>query len=129
MNPLHIGHVRHLEAAKKLGDKLLVIINNDLQVKQKGSVPFMPAIERMEIVNALRCVDDVALSIDSDGTQIKTLRYFRPDVFAKGGDRTERNIPEADVCRELGIKMVFGVGGGKIRASSEILKQAREWKG
>ena len=65
-NPLHIGHINLIREAKKLGDFLVVIVNNDEQVKVKGSVPFMPEQERMEIVRALRYADDVVLSVDKD---------------------------------------------------------------
>jgi len=122
-NPLHIGHLRCLQAAKKLGTKLVVIVNSDEQVKVKGSVTFMPEKERMEIVKALKPVDEVILSVDKDLTVCKSLELVKPDIFAKGGDRTLGNIPEVPVCEKLGIKMVFGVGGGKIQSSSWLIKK------
>jgi len=122
-NPLHIGHLRCLQAAKKLGTKLVVIVNSDEQVKVKGSVTFMPEKERMEIVKALKSVDEVVLSVDKDLTVCKSLEKVKPDIFAKGGDRTLGNIPEVPVCEKLGIKMVFGVGGGKIQSSSWLIKK------
>jgi len=122
-NPLHIGHVRYLEAAKKLGDKLVVIVNSDYQVKLKGSFPFMPQKERGEIIKALRCVDGVVLSIDKDRTTRRTIQKIHPDIFAKGGDSTPDNVPEMDVCRKIKTKIVFGVGGGKIQSSSWLVKR------
>jgi len=120
-NPLHKGHVEYLEKAKTLGDKLVVIVNSDHQRALKGSKEFMNQEERMIIVKALRCVDEVILSVDSDGTVCDTLRVIKPDIFAKGGDRFSSEIPEAKVCQELGIEMVDGLGN-KVQSSSWLLK-------
>lgn len=117
-DPLHIGHVRYLQAAKRLGDKLVVILNNDGQARLKKGAPFMLERERREILQALRCVDDVILSIDTDRTVRETLKIVRPDIFAKGGDSTGENTPEQDVCDEIGCIVFFGVGGEKIQSSS-----------
>jgi D-beta-D-heptose 7-phosphate kinase/D-beta-D-heptose 1-phosphate adenosyltransferase len=122
-NPVHIGHINYLNAAKALGTKLAVIVNNDSQVKLKGAVPFMKEEERMEIVSALKPVDKSVLSIDQDRSVCKTLELIKPDIFANGGDRTSDNIPEVAACQKLGIKMVFGVGGGKVQSSSWLLKK------
>lgn len=126
-NPLHVGHLEMIEGAKKLGDYLIVIVNNDKQVKMKGSVPFMAERDRMKILEALKAVDKVMLSTDTqDTSQCKTLAKIKPDIFANGGDRaTTKDIPESDICRKLGIKMVFGVGK-KIRSSSILIKVAAE---
>jgi len=119
-NPIHVGHIEYLEKAKKLGDRLVVIVNNDKQVKIKGSKKFMTQEDRVSIVSSLRCVDEVVLSIDEDETVCKTLQAIIPDIFCKGGDRFLHNIPETDVCDGLGIQMVFGLGD-KIRSSSDYL--------
>ncbi len=127
-NPLHVGHLEMIERAKKLGDKLVVIINNDKQVSLKGSVPFMSEKDRMAIVKALRAVDKVMLSIDADKTVIKSLAKLKPTIFANGGDRHSVNdVPEYDVCQKYKIKMVDGLGK-KIRASSVLIKEAAEKK-
>lgn len=123
-NPLHIGHIEMFRKAKELGDLLLVIVNNDEQVKLKGSYPFMPEDERLQIVSNIRYVDMYALSIDKDETVCETLRDFKPDIFANGGDRTKENVPEDEVCKELGIEMVYGMGE-KIRSSSEYIERWR----
>lgn len=120
-NPLHIGHVEYLQRAKLLGDRLIVIINNDHQRALKGSKEFMNEVERLEIVRALRCVDGVMLSIDSDTTVCESLKQLKPNIFAKGGDRFSTEIPEAKVCKELGIEMVDGLGN-KVQSSSWLLK-------
>jgi cytidyltransferase-like protein len=129
-NPLHVGHLEMIQKAKKLGDRLVVIINNDHQVKLKGSVPFMSEQDRIKIVKALRDVDDVFLSIDKyqlpNGAVpvIKSLAKVKPDIFANGGDRKSLNdVPEYDICQKLNIKMVDGLGK-KIRASSVLIAQA-----
>lgn len=121
-NPLHKGHVRYFKEAKKLGDCLIVIVNNDKQVKLKGSKPFMNQEERLEIVSSIRYVDKALLSIDKDKSVIKTLKLVKPDIFAQGGDRTIGNIPEKAICDKLGIKIVEMVGGEKIQSSSTLLK-------
>lgn len=127
-NPLHVGHLEMIEKSKKLGDKLVVIVNNDAQVKLKGSVPFMTLADRVRIIGALKAVDEVVISIDKDKTVCKTLAKVRPDIFANGGDRhTLNDVPEYPVCQKLGITMVDGLGR-KIRASSELIKKAAEAK-
>ena len=117
-DPLHVGHLECLEMAKELGDRLIVIVNSDLQAKLKKGKAFMNENDRMKIVSALKCVDHVFLSIDKDKSQCESLRHIQPDIFAKGGDRTSGEIPEAAICKEMGIKIIDGLGK-KIRSSSE----------
>ena len=118
-DPLHVGHLECLEMAKELGDRLIVIVNSDLQAKLKKGESFMKEEDRMRIVSALKCVDHVFLSIDKDKSQCESLRHINPDIFAKGGDRTSGEIPESKVCKELGIDIVDGLGE-KIRSSSDL---------
>ncbi len=117
-NPLHKGHLKLLQDAKALGDYLIVIVNNDHQVALKGSKVFMDQYERMAIVQALRCVDHVVLSVDMDRTVCETLAMIRPHIFAKGGDSTVDNIPELAVCTEYNIALQLNCGGDKIQSSS-----------
>jgi D-beta-D-heptose 7-phosphate kinase/D-beta-D-heptose 1-phosphate adenosyltransferase len=124
-DPIHIGHVRYFKAAKALGEELLVILNTDDFISRKKGKPFMPFDERKEILEAIRWVDRVVPSVDNDQTVCKSLRYYKPDIFAKGGDRTINNIPEKDTCNNLGIEMVFGVGGEKIQSSSWLIEGAK----
>jgi cytidyltransferase-like protein len=122
-NPVHIGHTRLFEEAKKLGQKLVVIVNNDKQVKLKGGFPFMNEKERAEIVASFAAVDDVVISVDDDKSVCKTLEFIKPDIFANGGDRNKENIPEVAICEKINCKMVFNVGkGGKIQSSSWLLE-------
>ncbi len=123
-DPLHFGHIEYLELAKKLGDKLVVIVNNDEQATLKKGKSFMPLVERMKIVTALRCVDEVVVSIDKDRSVCKTLEMIKPNIFAKGGDRTADEIPEAAICNKYNIKIIDGLGA-KIQSSSELVKKAK----
>ena len=118
-DPLHIGHIEYLELAKKIGDKLIVIINNDLQAKLKKGKSFMAEGDRMKIISSLKCVDETFLSIDSDQTQCKSLEKIKPNFFVNGGDRKNNEIPESEVCKRLNIKVVDNLGE-KIRSSSEF---------
>lgn len=119
-NPLHTGHLRYFSEAKKLGDTLIVIVNNDMQAQLKDSI-FMNEQERLEIIKSIKGVDDAILAIDTDESVSKTLEMLQPDVFAKGGDTNINNIRERKTCEKLGIQMVFGVGGEKTQSSSSLL--------
>jgi len=118
-DPIHVGHLEYLKMAKSLGDKLVVIINSDYQASLKKGKSFMPEQDRLEIVQALRCVDEVFLSIDKDKSVCKSLEHLKPDIFANGGDRSLEEIPETAVMKKHNIEMVDGLGE-KIRSSSEI---------
>jgi D-beta-D-heptose 7-phosphate kinase/D-beta-D-heptose 1-phosphate adenosyltransferase len=117
-NPVHKGHLKLLEEASKLGDWLVVIVNNDEQVKLKGSKVFMDEEERCDIMRAIRYVDEVVLSIDKDRTVRLTLDMIKPNIFVKGGDSTPENVPEKDVCDKNGTTILFDIGGDKIQSSS-----------
>lgn len=134
-DPVHIGHVRMFNEAKALGDRLIVIINNDHWLRQKKGFVFMPEAERKEIIEAFRAVDEVVLSghgpHPTDMSVADDLRAIAPDVFANGGDRKADQVDlppkEYVVCEELGIEMVFNVGrGGKVQSSSDLVKAAKE---
>jgi cytidyltransferase-like protein len=132
MNPLHHGHIDYFEAARKLGDQLVVVVNNDKQVCLKGSCPFMSERDRLRIVGALKVVDLAFLSIDDDRSVNKTLemlcRLLNVTVLANGGDvGCEADCREAETCKRLGIEMVFGVGGTEKSASSSAILAAAGW--
>lgn len=125
-DPLHIGHVRYFQEAKKLGDELVVILNNDNWLRKKKRHVFMFQEERKEILEALSCIDRVVLTAHTPDTKdmsvCSVLEMLRPNIFANGGDRTFENIPEVAVCNQLQCEMVFNVGrGGKIQSSSWLL--------
>lgn len=129
-DPIHVGHVRLFKAARALGDELVIIMNNDVWLAAKKGSAFMPEEERKEIIESLECVDKVILTKHEEGFADRSvaaeIRELKPDVFANGGDRSpdldDVPTPEYDVCKELGIKMVWGVGGDKVQSSSWLLK-------
>lgn len=132
-DPIHIGHVRMFREAKKLGDELVVILNNDEWLIKHKRIPFMPEAERKEVIEAIRWVDRVVLtkhtSSDPDKSVCNSLREIRPDIFANGGDRHPDGdpIPEVELCKELGIKVVYNVGsGGKVQSSSWLIAKAAQ---
>ena len=118
-DPIHVGHLEYLRMAKELGNSLVVIVNNNYQCKLKKGKHFMDENDRVEIVKALRFVDEVFLSVDKDRTVCKSLEEIKPDVFANGGDRATSEVPETPVCKKFNIKMVDGLGD-KIRSSSSL---------
>jgi len=120
-DPLHVGHIEYLMRARTLGDKLVVIVNNDYQAGLKKGNPFMIEGDRIQIVRSLRMVDQVFLSIDLDPTVCKSLAFLKPQIFAKGGDRFSNEIPEAKVCQDNNIIIVDSLGE-KIRSSSKYIE-------
>ena len=131
-NPVHRGHLDLFNNAKAYGDKLWVIVNSDLQRKLKGSKEFMNEDERMQIVSSLKMVNLTMVSIDEDSTVIETIRALYTKAiskdpkyklaFANGGDQTNDSIPEAAICRHLGIELIENLGN-KIQSSSWLLKK------
>tara|TARA_Y100000385_G_scaffold34251_1_gene32149 strand:+ start:649 stop:1194 length:546 start_codon:yes stop_codon:yes gene_type:complete len=123
-DPIHVGHLEYLKMASELGDKLVVIINNDEQAILKKGKPFMAEKDRLEIVFALGMVDEVIISVDEDASVCKSLemvaRFHELShlTFCKGGDRNFGEVPEVKTCERLDIEMVDGLGE-KIRSSSE----------
>ena len=136
-DPIHPGHIRLFEEAKALGDKLVVILNNDNWLLKKKKFVFMNEKERKEVIAALRVVDEVVISKHpknpEDMSVSKDLIDLGPDIFANGGDRNEKDaanpsstlFSDIQTCKKLGVKMVFSVGhGGKIQSSSWLIEKA-----
>lgn len=123
-DPAHSGHIRMILEAATYGD-VIVILNSDDWLLRKKGYKFMDWNERAEILRAIRGVVDVVPVDDSDGTVCEALRRIRPDAFANGGDRKAGNTPEGEVCKELGIEMLWGVGGGKTQSSSWLIDAVR----
>lgn len=127
-NPLHKGHLELFRKAREYSDDfLIVIVNSDLQRKLKGSKEFQDENERLEIINSIKYVGEARISIDTDKTQRETLRQLHNEYgkiwdlhFANGGDQSNESIPETEVCNELGIKLIEGLGD-KIQSSSWLL--------
>jgi glycerol-3-phosphate cytidylyltransferase-like family protein len=134
-NPLGQHHIDYLESASQLGTKHVVIVNNNTQVALKKSIPFQSTEERIRIIGALSCVNLAWRSIDLDSTVCKTIEWiyglncdkFDKIIFANGGN--VKDCAEAELCRKLGIELVFGVGGNeKLGASSQLIERsAIEW--
>ena len=118
-DPIHVGHLEYLKMAKSLGDILIVVVNNNSQCVLKKGKFFMDEKDRLEIVKAIKYVDEVFLSVDEDRTVCKSLELIRPNIFANGGDRSTDEVPETLVCKKHDIKMVDGLGE-KIRSSSSL---------
>jgi D-beta-D-heptose 7-phosphate kinase/D-beta-D-heptose 1-phosphate adenosyltransferase len=131
-DPIHVGHIEMMKEAKELGDKLIVIVNNDNWLRQKKGFVFMGEQERKGIVEAIRYVDEVILTSHPENTTDMSvcaeLEKLKPDIFANGGDRKPDGdpVPEVELCQRMGIKMIYNVGkSGKIQSSSELVKKVR----
>ncbi len=138
-DPMHVGHLRCIqgtveEAKGNLCQEepigiVTIIVNGDGFLQRKKGYSFMPHEERMEIIAGIEGVDFV-VGWD-DGSQFVTgaLDILRPTYFTKGGDRnTSTNVPEFDLCEEIGCTVLFNIGGGKIQSSSELVESARKQK-
>jgi cytidyltransferase-like protein len=130
-DPIHSGHIAYIQAAKKLGDLLIVGVNSDEWLTRKKGAPFMPFAERSAILKNIIGVDFVIDFDDNDGSAKHALWMVRQSypgnhiVFANGGDRTDKNIPEMDV-NDSNISFAFGIGGEDKKNSSSWILQ--EWK-
>ena len=127
-DPVHIGHIRMILDAARYGDVMIIINSDDWLMRKKGYV-FMPWKERAEIMGNIKGVRFVTAVDDSDGTVCEALRRHKPDAFANGGDRKTENTPEMDVCEELGIQMMWAIGGNdKPQSSSWLVDKLKENK-
>ncbi len=104
---------------------LIVVVNGDDFLSNKKGRPFIDLKTRCQIVSCCKGVDVVVpFEIEDDATVVKAIRAIKPDIFAKGGDRTDlHNIPEWDICKELGVEIVTGMGEDKFWSSSDFLKK------
>jgi len=126
-DPIHIGHIRCIRETAKMAaennGKVVIIVNGDEFLTNKKGNIFMPIEERLEIIGTIKGVD---LAVEwYDGTQYvsEAIALFLPDYFTKGGDRSDPSVvPEWDICKKIGCKVIFGVGGGKVQSSSWLVK-------
>ncbi len=132
-DPMHVGHLRCLlesaELVRELGGKtkLAVIVNSDGFLLRKKGYAFMPESERMEIIAGVQGVDYVVPWDDGGQTVTGALAVLKPFAFTKGGDRdAAANVPEFDLCEQMGTQVIFGVGGGKIQSSSDLVKAIKK---
>jgi D-beta-D-heptose 7-phosphate kinase/D-beta-D-heptose 1-phosphate adenosyltransferase len=124
-DPVHVGHVRMIAEAAKMGD-VVVIANSDAWLMRKKGYVFMTWEERQEILYNFKGVIDVYEASDDDDSVCKTLEKLNPDIFANGGDRKDNNVPEVALCDKLGIELRWNVGGGKIQSSSELVAKTKD---
>jgi len=125
-DPIHIGHVQMIQHAAKWGE-VVVVVNSDEWLKRKKGYVFMPWEERVEILGNIKGVIMVSGVDDSDGTVCEAIKRIKPDAFANGGDRKKENTPEMKVCDDLGVQMLWGVGGAnKPQSSSWLVNKAME---
>ena len=128
-NPIHKGHLEYFNNAKDLADELFVIVNSDLQRALKESKEFQKEDERLFIVQNIKAVDTAIISIDKDRTVCASIEAIFETYgaqyqlgFANGGDQDNNCIPEAPICKELGIQLIDGLGD-KIQSSSSLLNK------
>jgi len=126
-DPIHKGHIQMILDAAKYGD-VVVILNSDEWLERKKGYKFMDFAQRSFIAGSIKGVILTTGVDDSDGTVCEALRRIRPHYFANGGDRKTDNTPEMDVCNELGIKMLWNIGGGKTESSSWLVNKMKENK-
>jgi cytidyltransferase-like protein len=122
-DPIHVGHVRMILDATKYGDVIVILNSDDWLLRKKGYV-FMPFEERCEIVRSISGVVRTESVDDLDNTVCEALSRINPDIFGNGGDRTSTNTPEQNLCNRIGIEMMWGLGGGKIQSSSDLVKKS-----
>lgn len=119
-DPLHVGHIRMFKEAAEWGELIVAINSDDWLMRKKGYV-FMPWEERAELIESLKFVSSVVPFIDDDNTACDAIEIVAPDAFANGGDRKLGNTPETDLCEEMGIQMLWGIGGKNKPQSSSWL--------
>ena len=130
-DPMHVGHLRCIletaNMAKASKGITVVIVNGDGFLHRKKGYAFMPEAERLEIINGVRGVDYVVPWDDGSQTVVGAIAEIKPHFFTKGGDRdSSGNVPEFDLCAEIGCQVIFSVGGGKIQSSSDLVAAIRK---
>jgi len=126
-DPIHIGHVRMIQEAARIGFVIAIVNSDEFLMRKKGYI-FMPFEERKEILESIKGVEQVYRCIDEDDTVVETLRWLKPDYFVNGGDVNEDNNKETKVCEEIGCKLIYNVGGGKIQSSSDLVNRQKKVK-
>ena len=129
-DPVHVGHLRMFQDAKKLSDKVIVLLNNDEWLIEKKGKPFMSQEQRKEILEEFESISKVIIQKSNEKSSSKAIQEFaykneRKNIcYCNGGDRSNiENIREAEICKKLNIDLIFGVGGKeKIESSSELTK-------
>jgi len=130
-DPMHVGHLRCILETGKMADQdggfVVIILNGDGFLQRKKGAVFMPERERAEIISGIRGVDAVLIWDDGSQTVVGAIEQIEPDYFTKGGDRAApEDIPEWGTCQEVGCKVIFNVGGGKVQSSSWLINAAKK---
>ena len=120
MVPVHVGHVKMIQAAAEIGDVIVVLNSDDWLVRKKGYA-FMSFEERKYLLESIKGVSEVSAVDDSDGTVCEAFQRLKPDMFGNGGDRTPENTPEFNLCLELGIEPVWKIGSVEDKKQIENL--------
>jgi len=124
-DPVHAGHIRMIRAAAAYGDVIVIANSDDWLFRKKGFV-FMEYARRVEILNAIKGVVLVDSVDDTDGTVCKAIKRIKPTYFANGGDRGRSNTPEQSVCEQIGVELLWGIGGEeKLQSSSSLTKAVK----
>ena len=126
-DPVHVGHIRMIREAAKYGD-VIVIANSDEWLHREKGFNFMEFNSRYEILNSLKGVILVDSVNDSDGTVCDAIRRHKPTYFANGGDRRKDNTPEVMLCKELGVKLLWGIGGDEKIHSTLSPRRSRDFE-
>lgn len=122
-DPVHIGHIRMILEASTHGDVIVVANSDEWLFRKKGFV-FMEFSQRAEILASIKGVVKVSGVDDSDNTVCEAIRRLKPDYFANGGDRGRNNTPEQTLCDEIGVEMLWGIGGeNKANSSSTLVER------
>ena len=129
-DPVHIGHLRMFQDAKKLSNKVILLLNNDEWLEKKKGKPFMNQNQRKEILKEFKSISRVIIQTSSEKSSSQAIKEFvkdNPDkkiCYCNGGDRSNiENILESNICKKLGVELEFGVGGEeKIESSSQLTK-------
>ncbi len=128
-DPVHVGHVRMIQSAADIGD-VVIIANSDAWLQRKKGYIFMPWSERAEILSAFKGVVAVIQGKDDDDSVCESIADLKNtmdiDYFGNGGDRKNNNTPEVALCDQLGIELVWNLGGQKIQSSSELVERQKD---
>ena len=131
-DPIHKGHMRMVREAANLGHQVIVGLNSDAWLTRKKGKPFMKWDERAEILESCKFINQVMSMVDDDDTACDIITsvskmYEGYNIyFANGGDRGKGNVPEMPTCKELGVVMLWGIGGGKIQSSSWLIDGGKD---
>ena len=124
-DPPNRGHVALIQDARKLGDVVIILNSNEWCDKARWSGKhFLDWEQRRHILERIPGVVAVIPSKDTGDTVCESLRQLKPDYFGNGGERTAENTPEVEVCREMGIGMIWFLGQAENMEHEEMLRTA-----